>query len=194
MKRVMALLLLAALPGCGGMPIDGTDPLNVVVPCNTAYYNSQFGFGFDLPSTAILRNQGNEPTLLFDASWSLAPSVEAAIGTAVGEFPTSLATLDDEYKLLAFAASRHESFAASPNTEYFTDMSVTLPNGDLGYMVIMATDVACLCDADDRNVVWDVMTVKHNRVYWVFGNTSESLYTDATHDVVARITLSLCVD
>lgn len=29
MKRVMALLLLAALPGCGGMPIDGTDLLRV---------------------------------------------------------------------------------------------------------------------------------------------------------------------
>lgn len=198
MKRMAALSLLLAFPGCGAMPVDGTNPAdssNVVVACNTAYYNSDFGFGFDLPLTATFRDQGSDPAFLFDAWWFLqTPGVEAAIKTNVAEFPDSLAGLDDEAKLLSWADSHYESYSASPNTEFFMDTSGTLSNGDLGYMVMMFTDVNSVYGAENRIVLYEVATVKYNRIYWLRGFTFEDVFTDTTHEVLSDMVASLCVD
>jgi hypothetical protein len=185
MKRVMALLLLAGLAGCGGIPIDGTDPLNVVVPCNTAYYNSQFGFGFDLPSTAVLESQGSDPPLFaFDADWSVAYSDANVSFLVFVQGPIGFASTDPAAMLAEWADVIRGELQADHSI--IADNGVTLPNGDAGHLFItVRTDIPVSS--------YYAFTVKDSVVFTLFATTVQPVSLPVDFFIIDTV-FSLCVD
>ena len=118
MQRIAVLFALLAVTGCGGMPTDSTNStdlasvtdstnttnpvvlVDVVGACDTDHNDSQFPFGFDLPSEASLAEHDGNPETLLDAEWSVSfLNADVSFSTWVQDLPDSLSTVDSDVVL-----------------------------------------------------------------------------------------------
>ncbi len=154
---------------------DGDPNTPVSGTCDVAYYNSDFGYGFDLPSQAF--STPSVPLSLFDASWGL------VLDSTPFVFQTSVADAES-YTLMAFVDAwvrDRESLGA----EFLVKKGVVLANGDAAYLDVYEMDL---------DTFYEVRTRQDDTLYqlWVIV-TSDDL-TDAIDAWLTDIVLSVCVD
>lgn len=181
---ILSIGFVALAPGCGGVPIDGanpTDSAGVVGTCNTTYYNSDFGFGFDLPSLATLERFDDQQDFLFSAGWFFGSDM--TFSAFVQDLPESTASFGVD----AFAVwiERARVALAGTGQSIIVDTETTLANGDLGHILI-STFQGILGS-------YQVFTVKQNMSFNV--SASVGLPVSESDDaLLTEVVLSLCVD
>ncbi len=184
MGVAVAALAVAGLVGCGGLPIDGTNPTDsavVVGTCNTAYYNSDFGFGFDLPSLATLERFDDQQDFLFFAGWFFGSDMTFLV--AVQDLPESTVSFGED--ALAVWIERARVAVAGQGGTIVVDMEVTLANGDAGHILI-STIQGILGS-------YQVFTIKRDQSFSV-GATVGLPVSESDDALLTEVVLSLCVD
>lgn len=164
---------------------DPNTSSNAVTACNTAYYDSQFLFGFDLPSTAILEGQDTISTFLLSDEWSVnLPDGNVSFNAWVQDLPDSTAADDPSVLLGELASIVLEGL--SELHDILSSGELTLSNGDTGFWIVASrTDIPVSS--------YQVFIVKDNLIFTVHATAIQpvSLSVDA---VATETVFSLCVD
>ncbi len=183
MKRIAALLLLAAFPGCGGMPTDSTNPTgsaNVVGTCNTAYYNSDFRFGFDLPPNAESgETTSNEGNIVFRSDWSF--MFEGRILSV-----QVLIAEDPGVPLADWVALSIETFVTILGEQLLEVFPFTLADGTNAYFYSVISSLGL--------TIYKVDVIANGYAYRLATLFPDSVPTDAANAYMITILDSLCVD
>lgn len=154
-------------------------------PCDVRFYNSDFGYGFDLPIGADLTNLDDKQNFLFNASWALDAGPDTVhIHTLVqdlsGTEPVSLA----DFVELLYSSEKDNGYV------FLTETPITLSNGDTGSLSIIVAGGESAIPV----VMYRVITIKHGgRTYVVSGTEAEEYLTASTDALLTDIVLSLCV-
>ena len=147
--------------------------------CDVAYYNSDFGYGFDLPLGADLQNFDDQEAMLFNATWS------SNIGPDDVQLVTFVADLQavGPISVSDFVEESNSSRKADGDV-FVTEMPTTLSNGDAGYLSVFVHESV---------VFYEVTTIKHSQAYTVWGLEVEDELIESTDALLTDIVLSLCV-
>jgi len=157
------------------------DPNTLSATCETTFYNADYNYGFDLPSTARLVTSNVHANSAFDAQWQ----VDYALGgiwfqTGVQEVAVDLQAYGENW------ASEKQANGA----DILYAGLVALVNGDPGYSVTYTTS----WELPGSVFQTDVFVSKHQRLYMAMTYVASVDYTDAAGALIDQAALSVCVD
>ncbi len=157
------------------------DPYTPKIACDTTFYNAEFTYGFDLPSTALLVTNNVHAGSVFDAQWQ----VDYGLGgiwyqTGVQEVDVDLQGYGDDWALGLQERGATLTHAGP----------ILLDNGDSAYLVMYTMPT----DGIGTVVQFDAFVTKHQRLYMLMTSVAGVDYTEVSLPLMEQAVFSICVD
>ena len=181
----VAVFAVFGLAGCGAIPpsdlVGPNGPDDTTAKCNVEFFNDDFVYGFDLPTLADLVRFDDDPDFLFNATWELILADSGIV------FSTRVDPQDG--RTLAEAVDALNRLIEADGGEFYTEASIVLANGDLGFLstYVWTTDTG-------TTVNYRVNAMKHNRYYSVSALVAETGFTTDAETALSDAVQSLCIE
>jgi len=149
-----------------------------------AFYNDEFGYGFELPRLADLTGYDDSQGFLFTADWSITVGVAyITLHTFVNQTLESFG-LDDATVLNQEVSNLY----SNASFIVYSQDQVTVGGGRPGYLTVFGA-------VERPDVIsYQLLTVHDLRLYDLQAVISDSYLNDTTEAVITDTLLSLCVD
>lgn len=146
--------------------------------CDVSYYNSDFGYGFDLPLLARLDRFDDEPFFAFNATWTLNHE------SAVISFVTRVADVEPPWSLEFVVESVNQKFK-DVGAFFFVETPTVLADGSPAYLSGYHLDGV---------TVYTMDTAVGNQLYNVKTLVTTEDFTFSADSIMMEAVTSLCVD
>jgi hypothetical protein len=166
-----------------------SDPYTPLTACNTAFYNADFAFGFDLSTNALLTNtMPNEGGIIFGATWMFL--FDGGIVGQVSPLSVNAFVAEEQPQSLADWVTETNQTAESLGLAIVESSPITLADGTAAYFtsLIIPTDVQI--DA----LAYRVDTFANGYVYVLSTGFPDNVPTEAEDAYLLSILDSLCID
>lgn len=149
-----------------------------------AFYNDEFGYGFEIPRLADLTDYDDSPNSLFNSGWRI-PIGTFDFGLATWVSETDESSGLDDATVLDWEVSdlySHASFTVHSQDQ------VTVGGGGPAYLTVFEADVR------PDLISYQLLTVRDLRLYVLQAVILKVLLNDTTEAVITDTLLSLCVN
>jgi hypothetical protein len=150
-----------------------------------AFYNDEYGYGFELPLLSYLEGYDDLPTFLFNADWRVAVgSTEFGLHTQVHQLP-DVGLTDDTAVLDAFTA---QLYASDDDHDFVSQDRYTLADGRMAYLTVFSfTEFPTV-------VTYEFLTVRTNLLFRVSAAIRVSEVNPVTDAVIMDTLSTVCLD
>ena len=148
--------------------------------CDVSYYDSEFGYGFELPGFARLDRYDDDATSLVNAYWV------TSVGAPTMFFTTRVTEAPELTTLLEFVDISNRYFEDADGTiEFLVEREITQANGDPAFLSIFNWP---------PYVFYDVLAMAHGLLYKVGVFIPLESFTTLADGIAADTVVTLCVD
>ncbi len=180
----LALSVLGLEAGCNGsFPFvnSGTDnptEFSGIEGCATSFSDSDFNYGFDLPSDATLVRTKNESDSLTNSLWTITTDSGALVNII-----TRVQAVSDGVTLGSLVSAANDN-SLSAGADLLTEEEVALSNNGAGFETMIRFDGL---------TTFRAQSLSDSQLYTVEAVIEDSARTTASDDLLSAMVLSLCV-